>query len=183
MRHCRTLLSAVLVLFSLAALPVGSAAQPNPSTAQLARDKSWPTHALGIRLTGGMGFKGDIGFNEYPSFGAELSYQRFFSPKTRLEADFGMRFYDYNPELKRLYPAWLIATSYQWRWPVGRTAGFYAGPALQFGRPYFWFGLGAQAGFDWQLDGPFQLSVDIRPTYSLWSGLDACLSLGLRYLL
>lgn len=170
MKRCRTLLPALLALMILAVLPVRSAAQPTPKA-----------NAFGIRITGGIGFKGDIGFNEYPGFGAELSYQRFFSPKTRLEADLGMRFYDYNPETKHLYPAWLIATSYQWRWPVGRTAGFYAGPAIQFGRPYFWFGLGAQAGFDWQFDGPFQLSIDVRPTYSLWSGLDTCLSLGLRY--
>lgn len=181
MKSFPTILLSILALVFAAVLPAESAAQPTRSTDQSAGAKTWPSNALGIRFTGGIGFKGDIGFNEYPSFGAELSYQRFFSPKTRLEADFGMRFYDYNPETKRLYPAWLIATSYHWRWPVGRTAGFYAGPGIQFGRPYFWFGLGAQAGFDWQFDGPLQLSVDVRPTYSLWSGLDACLSLGLRY--
>lgn len=146
-----------------------------------ARVAAQPANALGIRFTGGIGFHGDC-FNEYPSFGAELSYQRFFTEKTRLETDFGIRFYDYNPTTKHLYPAWLIATSYQWRWPIGRTAGFYAGPVLQFGRPYFWFGVGAQTGFDWQFSGPLQLSVDLRPTWSWWSDLDACLSVGLRYL-
>ena len=167
MKPLRTLLPALFVLVLLAVFPAASAAQP--------------ANALGIRLTGSIGFQGSSGFNDYPGFGAELSYQRFVSAKTRIEADFGMRFYDYNAKTKRLYPAWLLATSFQWRWPIGRTAGFYAGPAIQFGRPYFWFGLGAQTGFDWQFDGPLQLSIDLRPTYSWWSGLDACLSIGLRY--
>ena len=172
MKPFRTLFPFVVALLILAGLPAGSAAQP----AQPKR----PANALGIRLTGGIGFKGDIGFNEYPGFGAELSYQRFFTPGTRLEADFGMRIYDYSPETRKHYPAWLLATSYQWRWPVGRTAGFYAGPALQFGRPYFWFGVGAQTGFDWQFDGPLQVFADVRPTWSWWSGFDTCFSFGLR---
>ena len=169
MRHFRTLHPLLLMLAFLAATPVGSATEPTR-----------PVHALGIRMTGSIGFKGDTGFNEYPGFGAELSYQRFFTPRTRLEADFGMRIYDYNPDTRKRYPAWLLATSYQWCWPVGRTADFYAGPVLQFGRPYFWFGVGAQTGFDWHFDGPIQLFVDVRPTWSWWSGFDACLSVGIR---
>lgn len=169
---CRRIISLLLAFLFIALSPC-AAAQP----AQPAR----PAHSLGVRFTGGIGIQENCDFNEYPSFGAELSYQRFFTPRTRLEADFGMRFYDYNPTTKRLYPAWLVATSYQWWWPVGRTAGFYAGPVLQFGRPYFWFGVGAQTGFDWQFDGPIQLFVDVRPTWSWWSGIDACLSFGLRY--
>ena len=168
MKASRPLLAAVLLLGLLLALPTRSAAQ-----------QARPANSLGIRFTGGIGIQEVGDFNEYPSFGAELSYQRFFTPRTRLEADFGMRFYDYNPDTKKLYPAWLIATSYQWWWPIGRTAGFYAGPVLQFGRPYFWFGVGAQTGFDWQF-GPIQLFVDVRPTWSWWSGVDACLSTGLR---
>jgi hypothetical protein len=159
------------ILFLLAVL---CAAWPSVCAAQ-------PANSLGIRFTGSIGFKGDTGFNEYPGFGAELSYQRFFTPKTRIEADLGMRFYDYNSKTKRLYPAILAATSFQWRWPIGRTAGFYAGPVVQFGRPYFWFGAGVQTGFDWQFEGPLQLSVDLRPTYSWWSGFDVCLSFGIRY--
>ena len=170
MKTFRPLLAAVLLLGFLFVLPVRSAAQ-----------QARPANALGIRFTGGIGLQDGSDFNEYPSFGAELSYLRFFTPRTRLEADFGMRFYDYNPETKKLYPAWLIATSYQWWWPIGHTAGFYAGPVLQFGRPYFWFGVGAQTGFDWQFDGPIQLFVDLRPTWSWWSGIDTCLSFGLRY--
>lgn len=164
----RTFLPALLAAVMLSALPALSTAQP--------------ANALGIRFTGGIGIQEFGDFNEYPSAGAELSYQHYFSPRTRLEADFGFRIYDYNPNTRRIYPAWLVATSYQWRWPVGRTAGFYAGPVLQFGRPYFWFGVGAQTGFDWQFDVPVQLFVDVRPTWSWWSGVDACLSFGLRYL-
>ena len=166
----RTLRPVLLALVLLAGTPAVSAAQADR-----------PANALGLRLTGGIVFQGDAGFNEYPSFGAELSYQHFITERTRLEADFGMRIYDYNPNTRRLYPAWLIATSYQWHWPIGRTAGFYAGPVIQFGRPYFWFGLGAQTGFDWQFEGPVQLFADVRPTWSWWSGFDACLSVGIRY--
>ena len=161
MKPFTTLLSALFVLVSLTALPARSAAQP--------------AHALGVR------FSGEWNPNWDYAAGADLSYLYSFSPRTRLETDFGIRLYDYNAETKRLYPAFLIATSFQWHWPVGRTAGFYAGPVVQFGRPNYWFGAGVQTGFDWQFEGPIQLFVDVRPTWSWWSGFNACLSFGLRY--
>lgn len=146
-------------------------ALPPRAAAQQAR----PANALGVRIVGAWSPNWDY------SVGADLSYQRFFTPRTRLETDLGIRFYDYNAEMKRLYPAMLVATSFQWCWPVGRTAGFYAGPVIQFGRPNYWFGAGVQTGFDWQLESPVQLFVDLRPTWSWWSGFDTSLCVGLRY--
>ena len=154
-----------------AATPVLCAAQPSRPAAQ-----STPkANALGIRIAGEWNPNWDF------AVGADVSYQRFFTPRTRLETDLGIRFYDYNAETKRIYPALLIATSFQWRWPIGRTAGFYAGPVIQYGRPNYWFGAGVQTGFDWQLEGPLQLSIDVRPTWSWWSGFNTSLSAGLRY--
>ena len=92
MKTFRPLLAAVLLLGFLFVLPVRSAAQ-----------QARPANALGIRFTGGIGLQDGSDFNEYPSFGAELSYQRFLTPRTRLEADFGMRFYDYNPETNTVH--------------------------------------------------------------------------------
>lgn len=167
MKRCLTLSGALLALVLLAFQPTAALAQP--------------AHSLGVRFTGGFGLQDGTWLNDFPSFGAELSYQHFFTPKSRLEADLGFRIYDIHPETKRLYTDWLIVTSYQWRWPIGRTAGFYAGPAVQYGFKYYWFGVGAQTGFDWQFKGPLQLSVDFRPTWSWWSGIDACLCFGIRY--
>ena len=161
MKNLHDLFLTLLALALMALLPAPSAAQP--------------AHALGVRLTGEWNPNWDL------AAGADLSYQYFFSPRTRLETDLGIRLYDYDAETKRLYPAILIATSFQWHWPVGRTAGFYAGPVIQFGRPNYWLGAGVQTGFDWQLESPVQLFVDLRPTWSWWSGFDACLSVGLRY--
>ena len=154
----RKLLPAALVLVFLAVLPMESAAQK--------------ANALGIRFTGLWGV------------GAELSYQRFVGARTRIEADLGMRIpYLETPADRKSSATALIATSFQWHWPIGRTAGFYAGPAVQFGRPMFGVGVGVQTGFDWQFNGPLQLSVDVRPTYNWWwyYGFDACLSVGVRY--
>jgi len=153
MKPSRPFLPFILMLALLAALPVRSAAQP--------------ANALGVRITSLFGI------------GAELSYQRYLGEKTRLETDLGFRLPYMKWNDNRFI---LIATSFQWRWPIGRRAGFYAGPVIQFGRPVFGIGGGAQTGFDWQFDH-FQLSVDVRPTYDwFWYyHFDACLSVGLRY--
>ena len=161
MKLFHTLLPAIILLAFFTALPTKSAAQP--------------ANALGVRITGEWNPNWDY------AVGADLSYLYSFSPRTRLETDLGIRLYDYDAETKRLYPALLIATCFQWHWPIGRTTGFYAGPVVQFGRPNYWFGAGVQTGFDWQFEGPIQLFVDIRPTWSWWSGFNASLSIGLRY--
>ena len=154
----------LLALVVLAVLPAGAEVR-NGNRA----------NSLGLRFTGGYS-TGSLRHNE----GVELSYQRFFSEKTRLEADLGMRIYDYAPETKKVYMTPLVATSFQYRWPIGQTAGFYAGPAIQFGRPFFGLGFGAQSGFDWQFAGPLQLSLDLRTVYSYFFRLDALLSFGVR---
>ena len=130
-----------------------------------------PANALGVRITGLWGV------------GAELSYQRFVGAKTRIEADLGMRIYDRNVNTGHIFTAAVVATSFQWRWPIGNKSGFYLGPALTFGRPIFGLGGGVQTGFDWYFTNGLQLSLDMRPTYNwFWYyGFDACLSLGLRY--
>ena len=164
MRHIRVLFPVGLILFVLAGIPARTAAQP--------------ANALGIRLTGNMNAAID-----FPGAGAELSYQRFVGPKTRIEVDLGTRIHDYYPESKKFRLDAMVAASFQWRWPLGNRAGFYAGPAVQFGRPDYGLGVGAQTGFDWQFSGPLQLSIDIRPTYNwfLYNHFDACLGVGLRY--
>ena len=164
MKPIRTLFPALFILVFLTALPAGSAAQP--------------ANALGVRITGNINAAID-----YPGAGAELSYQHFFGPRTRIEMDLGARIHDYYPSQNKVHLDAMLATSFQWRWPVGRNAGFYAGPALQFGRPDYGLGVGAQTGFDWYLDGPFQLSIDVRPTYNsfLYNRFDVCLGAGLRY--
>ncbi len=164
MRRLRVLLPVGMMLLVLAGFPARTAAQP--------------ANALGIRLTGNMNAAID-----FPGAGAELSYQRFVGPKTRIEVDFGARIHDYYPGQNKVHLDAMVAASFQWRWPVGRRAGFYAGPAVQFGRPDYGPGLGAQTGFDWQFDGPLQLSIDVRPTYNwfLYGHFDACLGVGLRY--
>ena len=164
MKPSRTLLAAILVPVFLAARPAGAAAQPSD--------------ALGIRITGNINAAID-----YPGAGAELSYQHFFGPGTRIEIDLGARIHDYLPGQRKVHPDAMLATSFQWRWPMGRRAGFYAGPAVQFGRPDYGLGVGAQAGFDWYSDGPLQLSIDVRPTcnWFLYEHFDACLGVGLRY--
>lgn len=168
MNYFRTFLTSLLTLVFIAALPLRSAAQPAPEA-----------NALGVRITGNMNAAID-----FPGAGAELSYQRFIGPRTRIEVDLGTRIHDYYADTKKFKLDAMFATSFQWRWPVGRTAGFYAGPVLQFGRPDYALGLGVQTGFDWQFNGPLQLSVDARPTYNwfLYNHFDACIGVGLRYL-
>lgn len=116
-----------------------------------------------------------IGDND--GFGAEVSYQRFLSPKNRLEFDLGWRD-------SRYYDAVKLVGLYQWVWNIDGGFNWYAGVGGGFGAWEYddrdlppWangndpdyddngtFGvLAGDIGIEYNFDFPLQLSIDFRP--------------------
>ena len=117
-------------------------------------------------------------------FGMELSYQTYLNDINRIEADLGLRFYGHHAALT-------MAGGYQWHWFLAGGFGVYGGPAAMLAYTFwpldqkFNLGLGAQVGFDYQLNIPIQLHLDFRPTYNFFGGhlqgFDPYVAVGARY--
>jgi hypothetical protein len=120
-------------------------------------------NAIGLRL----------GNND--GFGAEVSYQRSFSPANRLEIDLGWR--DAND-----YDAIKAVGLYQWVWNIEKGFNWYAGVGGGIGswnfdddhRPPYYDGdddsgtflvLAGDIGIEYNFDFPLQLSLDFRPEF------------------
>ncbi|MGL6022371.1 MAG: hypothetical protein ACRC0A_04625 [Chitinophagaceae bacterium] len=115
----------------------------------------------------------------------EISYQRFFSEKNRIELDLGFPNYIFNGLLLTGTYHWIFKPSV---FPKG--LDWYVGPGVQIG---FWkdrFNIAAvgQIGMEYNFDIPIQLSIDYRPSlgisigdptrfYGGWLGF----GLGVRY--
>ncbi|MXN93116.1 hypothetical protein GR160_17960 [Flavobacterium sp. Sd200] len=117
-------------------------------------------NAIGLRL----------GDND--GFGAEVSYQRYFSPSNRLELDLGWR--DSNH-----YDAVKLAALYQWVWNIEGGFNWYAGVGGGLGTwshdHYYYDGdhrhdedgtfifVAGDIGIEYNFDIPLQISLDFRP--------------------
>lgn len=117
-------------------------------------------NAIGLRL----------GDND--GFGGEVSYQRSFSKKNRLELDLGWRNSNH-------YDAVKLIGLYQWVWKIDGGFNWYAGPGAGVGswrtqnwnngHDYYYDDSGAffvvtgDIGIEYNFDFPLQLSLDFRP--------------------
>ena len=125
------------------------------------------SNALGVRVGAGS------------AFGAELSYQGFLSDVNRLELDLGANFGSYT--------AVSVATILHWHWFLAGGFGFYIGPGVQgyVVEKHLGLGVGGQVGIDYQFNAPFQLSLDVRPMWDIFTVTGAALNygaaLGIRY--
>lgn len=130
---------------------------------------------LGLRLFGG------------DNLGAELSAQ-WGMGTNRLETDLGWSFGDH-------FGAISFSGIWQWTGEIGSGFSWFAGPGINAG---FWFydsdvdddgglnlAIAGQAGVEYNFNAiPLQLSIDIRPSFSLIPGTDfhwGGLALGVRY--
>lgn len=120
-------------------------------------------NAIGLRL----------GNND--GIGAEISYQRWFSEKNRLEVDLGWR--DAND-----YDAIKAVALYQWIWNIEGGFNWYLGAGGGLGSwefdddnrpPYYdgdddsgaFFVLAGDIGIEYNFDFPLSLSLDFRPEF------------------
>lgn len=118
-------------------------------------------NAIGLRL----------GDND--GFGGEVSYQRSFSPKNRLELDLGFR-------NSNNYDAFKLTGLYQWVWNIEGGFNWYAGVGGGIGSwSYDYNGPGpgddrynddgtflfvaGDIGIEYNFDIPLQLALDFRP--------------------
>ncbi len=135
-----------------------------------AQDKS---NALGLRLGGGS------------MFGGEVSYQRYFSQKNRMELDLG---FGGNSS----YSAMAFSGIYQWVWNIDGGFNWYVGPGAGFAfnsgkddhNDSFCIAIGGQIGIEYNFKIPLQLSLDTRPMFDFLADADGFgwgLSLGIRY--
>lgn len=130
---------------------------------------------LGVRLFG------------LDNLGAELSAQ-WDMGSNRLETDFGWTFGDN-------FGAVSFSGIWQWKGEIGSGFGWFAGPGVSAG---LWFydsdadddgglnvAIAGQAGVEYNFDAiPLQLSVDVRPSFSLIPSTDfhfGGIALGVRY--
>lgn len=130
---------------------------------------------LGVRLFGG------------DNLGGELSAQ-WGMGSNRLETDLGWTFGDH-------FGAISFSGIWQWKGEIGSGFGWFAGPGFSAG---LWFydsdvdddgglnvAIAGQAGVEYNFDAiPLQLSVDVRPSFSLIPGTDfhwGGIALGVRY--
>ena len=124
-------------------------------------------------------------------YGWEASYQHYFGRPHCLEANLGFVGANYGIGLN-------LDASYNFtfarpRWTSRGRWGCYAGPGFSMGayngasRTFFNFGIFGQFGIEYKFWFPLQLSVDIRPTFSFYSGglymnyYSLCPMLGVRY--
>lgn len=123
------------------------------------------SNTLGVRVGAGS------------AFGAELSYQGFVSDINRIELDLGANFGGYN--------AVALAAIYQFHWFLSGGFGFFVGPGAQgyIVEKHAGLGVGGQIGIDYQFNAPFQLSLDFRPMWNLFTntGFRYGAALGIRY--
>jgi hypothetical protein len=139
-------------------------------------------NALGLRL----------GDND--GFGAEVSYQRGLSDKTRLEFNLGWR-------SSNTYDAVKTTGLYQWVWNIDGGFNWYAGAGGGIGawksEPFYvnnvrfsgdsstvLFAAG-DIGIEYNFDIPIQLSLDFRPEFYFSDGIQddfgPDIALGIRY--
>lgn len=139
--------------------------------------QTFSKNAIGLRFGGGTGY------------GAEISYQRGFSAKNRLELDLGFR-NDHH------YNSFKLAALYQWVWNIKGGFNWYVGVGGGIGsvsvKHHYYHDDGAFAflagdiGAEYNFDIPLQIFIDFRPeflftSYDYYDDFGPDLAIGIRY--
>ncbi len=139
--------------------------------------------SLSANAQGGNGYKNAIGIRG--GWGADLSYQRYLAPSSRIEGTLGFNRYGFSAGATY---QWLfdlpVNTSGIWQWYAGAGAGMGAWSNNDF-KEGFSLGVLAQAGIEYTFPKiPLLLSVDYRPGFYFtpdneadWTGI----AFGVRY--
>lgn len=143
-------------------------------------------NAIGVRLGAG-------GYGQ----GGELSYQRGFGEKNRLELDLGWRFGKYTDNgIGNDYSQIVISGIYHWVWNITEGLNWYVGPGAQLGmwnyksdiyEDGFTIAVGGQIGLEYDFNqhgAPILLSLDSRPMWGFigpGNGFGYGGALGIRY--
>lgn len=136
-------------------------------------------NALGVR------------FGENDGFRMELTYQARVTDMNRIEANFGYR---ENPQ----YNVYKLTGLYQWVWFIDEGFNWYAGFGSSLGQynlkqereeyddDEFFINADVNIGLEYIFDGPFMVSIDLRPEFnmvgSFGDSTDFDLGLSVRYL-
>jgi len=138
----------LLTITGLLFLGLATSAQVNPN-------------AIGLRLNG-----------DGRGNGAEISYQRGFGDKNRLELDLGGRSH-------KNWNHFGIFVGYHWVWNITDGLNWYVGPGAALGSYQSRDGwddgitlaIGGQLGLEYDFSSagaPILLSIDIRPLWEVW---------------
>lgn len=143
-------------------------------------------NAIGVR--GGGGFGGD--------YGGEITYQKGFGEKNRLELDFGWRSRHYNGKGNSWYYNHLAVTGiYHWVFNLSGGLNWYIGPGAQVGFYDDYYdnnsgislAVGGQIGLEYDFNEhgvPLLLSLDARPMFDFvgyYAGFGGGAAFALRY--
>ncbi|MDR2009839.1 MAG: hypothetical protein LBQ22_05090 [Bacteroidales bacterium] len=132
--------------------------------------------AIGLRLDAG-----------YIS-GMEVSYQKGFNSRNRLELDLGFG-------LNSQYHSLGVIGAFHWDWNIVHGLNWYVGPGAGIGfgigrkgnDNFFNFAIGGQIGLEYDfntLGVPILASIDTRPMWNIFNDIDPFgwgLALGVRY--